>query len=118
MVATTESAGVALYCSAVKQNTNQNGLHPVGKGSHRLSVYVTSECFSCREAIELASAIAKHFPDLRTEVIKLDEPGAVKPENVFAVPTYVLDSKIVSLGNPYPEQMYERIAQVLSQDES
>lgn len=96
-------------------NCDKNGSEreDSGAGRHELSVYVTSECFSCREAVDLASAIAKRFPSLHTEVIRLDEPGAVKPEYVFAVPTYVLDHRIVSLGNPRREEMYERIARVL-----
>ncbi len=59
--------------------------------------------------------IARQFPQLITEIINLDEPGAEKPEEVFAVPTYVLDGKVVSLGNPYREQMSAKIKAALTE---
>ncbi len=59
--------------------------------------------------------IARQFPQLITEIINLDEPGAEKPEEVFAVPTYMLDGKIISLGNPYPEQLRAKITSVLAE---
>ncbi len=60
--------------------------------------------------------IARQFPQLVTEIINLDEPGAEKPEEVFAVPTYLLNGKIISLGNPYPEQLSAKIMAVLTEN--
>jgi hypothetical protein len=82
---------------------------------HRLRVYIAAECHSCQEAVLLMAEIARQFPQLITEIINLDEPGAEKPEEVFAVPTYLLDGKIISLGNPYPEQMRAKIKAVLAE---
>ena len=42
-------------------------------------------------------------------VIDLDRAGAPPPEGVVAVPTYVLDGQVVSLGNPYPEELFARL---------
>jgi hypothetical protein len=55
-----------------------------------------------------------HFPELITEIINLDEPGAVKPDKVFAVPTYLMDGNILFMGNPYLETMISRVQDALS----
>jgi hypothetical protein len=57
----------------------------------------------------LALEVSNAFSGILIEIINLDDPGAIKPENVFAVPTYVLDGKIVSLGNPYRDQLVSKI---------
>ncbi len=59
--------------------------------------------------------IAQQFPQIVTEIINLDEQNAEKPEEVFAVPTYMLDGKVVSLGNPYREQMSAKIKAALAE---
>ncbi|MBI4468747.1 MAG: thioredoxin family protein [Acidobacteria bacterium] len=80
---------------------------------HRLCVYITSECTSCETAVSMAEEIRERFPQLVTEVIDLDDPRARKPGLVFAVPTYVLDGRVVSLGNPRREQIFEIIMTTL-----
>ena len=37
---------------------------------------------------------------MRIRVVNLSEPGADVPETVVAVPTFVLDGKVLHLGNP------------------
>lgn len=78
-----------------------------------MQIYVSSDCFSCEEAILMASEIARKFSHLLTEVVNLDDPGAHRPENVFAVPTYVLDGKVLSLGNPHREHLFASITAAL-----
>ncbi len=63
----------------------------------------------------IAAEISQRFPQLITEVINLDDPSATKPDQVFAVPTYLLDGKILSLGNPYREEMFAKISAALSE---
>lgn len=70
----------------------------------RLQVYVASHCLNCTEAQRLAQVAAQTFPDLEVEVIDLDHTPAQSAE-VFAVPTYVLNSRICFLGNPSPEEL-------------
>jgi hypothetical protein len=42
-------------------------------------------------------------------VIDLDLYGSPPPDPVVAVPTYVLNGRVVSLGNPYPEELFARL---------
>lgn len=80
----------------------------------RLCVYISADCMSCREAALMMAEIAQRFPQLATAIINLDEPEAERPDNVFAVPTYVLDGKVLFLGNPYREQMFAKLSAALT----
>jgi mono/diheme cytochrome c family protein len=80
----------------------------------RLQVVVSSHCFSCHQSGEIAQTLAREFPNLYVQIINLDEPQAVKPEAVFAVPTFLLNERIVSLGNPYPHEIRHQIEKVLA----
>lgn len=62
----------------------------------------------------LAAEVTRQFPQIITEIINLDDPCSAKPASVFAVPTYLLDGEVVGLGNPYREQLFTRIREVLS----
>lgn len=85
-----------------------------GISRHRLMVYVSAECFSCQEAVQLAADVAQQFPQIITEVVDIDDPSAAKPETVFAVPTYILNGNVLGLGNPYPDQLFARIVELIS----
>ena len=61
----------------------------------------------------MMAEIAQRFPQLVAEIINLDEPNVQPPDNVFAVPTYVLDGKVLFLGNPYRDQMFARLSAAL-----
>jgi hypothetical protein len=65
----------------------------------RLEIYVTSECAGCQEALRIAD-LARGIPGLSVGVVTLDDGLQEVPANVFAVPTYLLDGQVVSLGNP------------------
>jgi hypothetical protein len=72
-------------------------------------VYVSRHCDNCVDALCLAEEAAARFPGVVVRVIDLDRAGAPPPEGVVAVPTYVLDGQVVSLGNPYPEELFARL---------
>jgi thiol-disulfide isomerase/thioredoxin len=74
-----------------------------------LQVYVSSECLNCDEALSLAEEAAARYPDVVVRVIDLDLNGSPPPDPVVAVPTYVLNGRVVSLGNPYPEELFARL---------
>jgi hypothetical protein len=72
-----------------------------GAGRRVLEIYVMPECIGCKTARGLAAAVrALALPDLEVSVVDLSEPDVVRPSAVFAVPTYLLDGRIISLGNP------------------
>ena len=78
----------------------------------RLEVYVSSECPNCGEAAELAEEAAARYPTIVVRVIDLDQlDGGPPPDPVVAVPTYLLNGRVISLGNPYPEDLFARLHQ-------
>jgi len=78
--------------------------------SPRLEVYVSSECLNCVEATRLAQEAAERYPYVVVRVIDLEQlHGSPPPDPVVAVPTYVLNGRVVSLGNPYPEELFAQL---------
>lgn len=78
-----------------------------------LDVYVTTGCANCDYARGVASRAAEAFPALSVRVLEL---GAIPnpPEAVFATPTYVLDDKVISLGNPDEQELNAALSNALS----
>ena len=74
-----------------------------------MEVYVSSECLNCDEARTLAEQAAARYPNVVVQVIDIDLNGSPPPDPVVAVPTYVLNGQVVSLGNPYPEELFARL---------
>lgn len=73
----------------------------------RLEVYVSRQCQHCGEARQLAEMAAAVHPRLVVHVIEIDD--GPPPEGVVAVPTYVLDGRAISLGNPYSDELFARL---------
>lgn len=73
----------------------------------KLEIFVMDDCWSCEESRRIAAETQARFP--RVEVALLDLESDRRPPEVFAAPTYVLDGKIVSLGNPRREELWKRI---------
>lgn len=65
----------------------------------RLDIYVADHCANCVEALRLAE-LAGTLPRVDVRVINLDTAPDPVPARVVAVPTYLLDGRVVSLGNP------------------
>ena len=76
-----------------------------------LDIYVAPACAGCETARRLAVALrALALPDVEVRLIDLSEPGVVRPPAVFAVPTYLLDGRVLSLGNPDEAWLLDRLA--------
>lgn len=69
----------------------------------RLYVYVSDGCWGCQEALRIVDEFSSKYPTVEFEVRDLEH--AQKPETVFATPTYVLDDKVLFLGNPDRNQL-------------
>jgi hypothetical protein len=67
-----------------------------------LNIYITNVCTNCGEALLIAER-AQSIAGLHVSVVNLDQAGQSIPTHIVAVPTYVLDGKVVSLGNPERE---------------
>ena len=77
----------------------------------RLDIYVSAGCASCRRAREIATSLQGVYPGLRVELVDADgAPEGSLPESVVAVPAYVLDGTLISLGNPNPVTLREQLA--------
>src|SRR5919197_2580490 len=77
--------------------------------ARRLDVYIANHCLNCADALALAEEAAARFSDVVVRVIDLDLEQEPPPDNIVAVPTYVLDGRTISLGNPDPEELFARL---------
>ena len=74
-----------------------------GSPGKSLDIYVAPSCFGCDRARELAVEVRSWgIPHIFVRLRDLADPQTSPPESVFAVPTYLLDGEVVSLGNPDP----------------
>ncbi len=71
----------------------------------RLTVYVLPECLGCQRALEIVREVGRRCPQVETAVIDLSQVGASRPPTVFSVPTYLLDGRVISLGNPHVDKL-------------
>lgn len=65
-----------------------------------LEIYVESDCSTCAYAYELAERVRREMPWVEVRVVDVTDPRAQVPTSVFAVPTYLLNGRTISLGNP------------------
>ena len=72
-----------------------------------LQIVVASACENCEEARRLRDAVKTRFPGVAIDLIDLDVEPERQPASVFAVPTYLLDGRVISLGNPNEEALYD-----------
>jgi hypothetical protein len=89
---------------------------PIAKPA--LRIYVVRHCLGCDEAERIAREVEARFAGLRVEVVDLDAPGVTAPAEVFATPTYVLDDKVVALGNPDLEELSRRLTRYFRRADS
>lgn len=75
----------------------------------RLDIYVGQHCANCQEALAIAAA-ARGIAGVVVRVVDWDDPRQTVPPRVIAVPTYVLDDQIVSLGNPDRQTFLARLS--------
>jgi hypothetical protein len=74
----------------------------------RLEIFVKTGCFGCEEAHRLWQAVAR-LPEVDARLVDIETVRSL-PERVVAVPTYLLDGNVVSLGNPEPHALFARLA--------
>ncbi len=79
----------------------------------QLDVYVVEHCFGCEEARRLAAAVASRFAVLSVRVVDLEREPDERPESLVAVPSYILDGRVISLGNPRQTDLFLRLQRLL-----
>ena len=77
-----------------------------------LVIYVSQHCSVCRYAFEVADNIRVRFPDVDLRIVDLETTSETIPESVFATPTYLLNGRVWSLGNPSPAQVVETFGSI------
>ncbi len=78
----------------------------------QLDVYVEAGCPSCKRAVKIAREADEAYPDMAVMIIDVAESDA-PPADVFAVPTFVLNGEVVSLGNPRRADLNRAIESLL-----
>lgn len=75
-----------------------------------LEIFVMPHCYGCDTAAAVAEHVsAQKLPNLTVRLIDLSTPGIPRPPTVFAVPTYLLDGRVISLGNPEEEWLLSQL---------
>ena len=82
-----------------------------GERNAELDVFVSPGCDNCARAVRLAGEVDDAYPDLAVRVV--DVATAQQPEDVFAVPTFVLNGRVLSLGNPHRADLRRQIEALL-----
>ena len=75
-----------------------------------LQVYVKHGCKTCDRARKIARLVDEEFPKVSVEIVDMNE---AQRDDVFAVPTYVLEDQVLSLGNPQENDLRDEINAVL-----
>lgn len=72
----------------------------------KLTLFVENGCSSCERARGIVAELSHTWSELDLEVV--DIAGADElPEAVFAVPAYLLDGQVISLGNPSLDVLHD-----------
>ena len=77
-----------------------------------LQVYVKHGCETCDRARKIAHLVDEEFPKVSVEIVDMNESQPQR-DDVFAVPTYVLEDHVLSLGNPQENDLRDEINAVL-----
>lgn len=73
----------------------------------KLQIFVTDDCWSCEESRRVAAETQARFDEV--EVTLLDLQSDERPSSVFAAPTYLLNGRVISLGNPRREDLWAQL---------
>ncbi len=79
-----------------------------------LKVFVAEHCPGCNEARTVVTRIERDYPDITVEIVDINDSQVVIPEAVFATPTFMLNNRIVSLGNPHPDQIARWVEEAMA----
>jgi hypothetical protein len=77
-----------------------------------LVIYVTQHCPICHYAFEVADDIREQFPDVNLRIVDMEITDEEIPDRVFATPTYLLNGRVWSLGNPSQTQVMETFGKI------
>lgn len=71
----------------------------------QLDIIVGRRCPICQENLKSLDDLRRLLPNVRIQVVDIDAPGATVPNNVIAIPTFILNGYIVATGNPNVQEL-------------
>ncbi|HXG35385.1 MAG TPA: thioredoxin family protein [Dehalococcoidia bacterium] len=83
-----------------------------------LEIYVEQGCFACQRSLQIAEQIQKNFPNVEVRTVDISHDGGTYSHLVTATPTFVLNGRVFSLGNPDAEDLEEAILGLMTRDDS
>lgn len=82
----------------------------------KLEVYVERNCLVCRRSLRLAEHVRQRYPDVDVRVVDTAAVGN-HSHLVVAMPTFILNGLVFSLGNPSKTELDAAITDLLAQEE-
>jgi hypothetical protein len=80
-----------------------------------VAIYVAGHCYMCDYTYEVAEIIRQEYPQVDLQLIDLMDPTQAIPPEVFATPTYLLNGRVWSLGNPSIKDVRTKLSQALAE---
>jgi len=80
--------------------------------SARLEIYVEPGCRICARSEDIAAEIRATHRDIEVLLIDMSGAGGDHRNLVVAAPTYILNGRVISLGNPDRLELAREIARV------
>lgn len=84
--------------------------------SVELQVFIETGCEVCERAVSLAEDVEKDYPKVAVRVIDMNGADGHR-DDVFAVPTFVLNGRVFSLGNPQQQTLQAAIESLLREQD-
>jgi len=75
----------------------------------QVAIYVAPHCSNCQYAYLIADQIQTDYPQVELRIVDLSAADEEIPESVFATPTYLLNGRVWSLGNPSHQQVRDTL---------
>ncbi len=80
-----------------------------------LILYADLGCVTCERSRALLDDIVVVYPDLDVQVIEVDETQPL-PDEIIAVPTFILQGQVISMGNPTFDQLIALVGQAVNKN--
>lgn len=65
-----------------------------------LRVFVSGRCALTEHVVRVTAEVRRELPFVAVEIVDVETTLEPLPDVVFSVPTYTINDRVVSLGNP------------------
>ena len=77
----------------------------------KLEIYISDDCPNCEQTKNLADVASVRYANLTIDLKNLSDPDTICPDQVFAVPTFIYQDRVIFLGNPSLQELDELFKQ-------